>query len=781
MLANLPPLLAFGFASPLLAWGALLGAIPIVLHLLHKRRHRETTWAAMRFLLAAIQRNQRRIRLEQLLLLAVRVLILSLLALALAQPFAESFGKYYQAALPTHRIIVLDVSFSMGTTGSDGTRFERAKALARQIVEQSRQGDALNVLRICQSHPRTIVGQPAFQRQPVLSELEQLVLTDEPGELLSTLKELGDVLKRAPEVPRKEIIFVSDFQSATWGEAGGRGALRGELKRLSESAGIVLLDVGDEPDVNQAVVELSIAEPFVAVGKPMTLQATLRNFGPAAQPGQLVELYVDERVAETRKVDLPAGGPVRADFEYTFQSPGEHDIEVRLATDRLPIDNRRWLSVPVRDEAKVLLINGRPAGKPSERATWYLEKALSPSTDRQKWQGSIEARAINEGELSATDLAKYDAVFLCDMRLITDREANVLRTFVASGGGLVIFPAAQSQLDNYNQQLGPEGVDLLPGKLAGLANDVRSSDATFDFDMSDLSHPILRPFEGNPGTGLDSTLTFQYVKVVVPRDGTVRTALSYATGDPAIIERPIGRGRVVLFTTSPDVTWSTWAIQRSFPPIIHETVQHAIAGRWAERRRLVGESITRLIPQAPTGLTVTVKGPEGRSRLATLTEEKNLTTITFDATDRAGLYDMTTSAPLTLAETYAVNVDPRESDPARMSPGELREDLLAGVDFEHRTDWEDTGADGAVGSPSQRGGITRSLLLICLGLLFIEPLLAWNFAIGAGVLVLAIGVLAARGALSWSPLGGGILLAILLLTIAAGFVRQRRPANPARI
>ena len=356
----------------------------------------------------------------------------------------------------------------------------------------------------------------------------------------------------------------------------------------------------------------------------------------------------------------------------------------------------------------------------------------------------------------------------------------MLRTFVASGGGLVIFPAAQSQLDNYNQQLGPEGVDLLPGKLAGLASDVRSSDATFDFDMSDLSHPILRPFEGNPGTGLDSTLTFQYVKVVVPRDGTVRTALSFATGDPAIIERPIGRGRVVLFTTSPDVTWSTWAIQRSFPPIIHETVQHAIAGRWAERRRMVGESITRLIPQAPTGLTVTVKGPEGRSRLATLTEEKNLTTITFDATDRAGLYDMTTSAPLTLAETYAVNVDPRESDPARMSPGELREDLLAGVDFEHRTDWEDTGADGAVGSPSQRGGITRSLLLICLGLLFIEPLLAWNFAIGAGVLVLAIGVLAARGALSWSPLGGGILLAIVLLSFAAVFVRRRNVANAAR-
>lgn len=775
MLSPATPLLAFGFASPLLLWGALLGGIPIVLHLLHRRRHREMTWAAMRFLLAAIERNQRRIRLEQLLLLAVRVLILSLLGLALAQPFAESFGRYYQAAVPTHRILVIDASFSMGTAGEDGNRFERAKALATRIVEGARQGDAINVLRICQSHPRTVVGQPAFQKQPVLSELEQVVLTDEPGDLLTTLKETADVLTRAPEVPRKEVFFLSDFQAATWGgnADAGRGTVRAALKKISESAEIVLLDVGDEPDANAAVVDWALAEPFASVGKPVSLQATLRNFGPAALPGQLVELYVDDRMAESRKVDLPAGGPVRADFEYAFQLPGEHDVELRLAADRLPIDNRRWLSIPVRDETDVLLVNGRAAGKPSEAATWYLEKALAPSTERQKWQGAMQPKTIGEGELAATDLTKYDAAFLCDMRLITDREANVLRTFVAAGGGLLLCPGGQSQLDNYNQLLGPDGVDLLPGKLTTLVGDAKSPVDAFPFDTGDLSHPVMRPFEGNPGTGLDSTLTFQYLKVDVPKDGSARTILKFATGDPAVVERTVGRGRVLLFTTSTDVSWSSWAIQRSFPPVIHEAIQHAVAGRWAERRRLVGEPISRLIPLAPTGLTVGVKCPDGRTRPASLTEERNLTTVSFDATDRAGLYDMTASSPTTLAETYAVNVDPRESDPARLTPNDLREDLLAGVNFEHRTDWSDTGADGPAGTPSQRGGLTRGLLLVCLALLFVEPLLAWNFGAGLTVLAVASAALLSRGALAWNPWIGAAVTAIFVLAAITAFFRLR--------
>ncbi len=116
-----------GFASLGMLWWGVLGGIPIVIHLLHKRKYRETTWAAMRFLIAAARKNSRRIRIEQLILLMVRVLILLLLVCALAQPYMTSFGTFFQADVPTHRIIVVDDSFSMGYQPTEFSRFDRAK------------------------------------------------------------------------------------------------------------------------------------------------------------------------------------------------------------------------------------------------------------------------------------------------------------------------------------------------------------------------------------------------------------------------------------------------------------------------------------------------------------------------------------------------------------------------------------------------------------------------------------------------------------------------------
>ena len=81
-------ILAFGFGSPLMLWGLAAGAIPIVIHLLHRRRFQTVPWAAMRFLLAATKKQSRRIKLEQLLLLLIRTLIILLVALALSRPIA---------------------------------------------------------------------------------------------------------------------------------------------------------------------------------------------------------------------------------------------------------------------------------------------------------------------------------------------------------------------------------------------------------------------------------------------------------------------------------------------------------------------------------------------------------------------------------------------------------------------------------------------------------------------------------------------------------------------
>src|SRR4249920_3347223 len=115
MVANLhDSVMAFGWASPALLWWLALAATPVIIHLLSKRRHRETEWAAMRFLLEAVRKNSRRLRIEQLVLLAVRASILILVVIALAQLLLEDLGGLFRPRLPAHKIIVIDASASMG-------------------------------------------------------------------------------------------------------------------------------------------------------------------------------------------------------------------------------------------------------------------------------------------------------------------------------------------------------------------------------------------------------------------------------------------------------------------------------------------------------------------------------------------------------------------------------------------------------------------------------------------------------------------------------------------
>ena len=123
------PQLAFAFGSPFMLWGLAAGGIPILIHLLHRRRFQTVQWAAMRFLLAATRKQSRRLRLEQLLLLAIRTLVVMLIAMALSRPTAESLGEYFQSAGPKHRIVVIDATFSMGYAPTGRTRFDRAKDL----------------------------------------------------------------------------------------------------------------------------------------------------------------------------------------------------------------------------------------------------------------------------------------------------------------------------------------------------------------------------------------------------------------------------------------------------------------------------------------------------------------------------------------------------------------------------------------------------------------------------------------------------------------------------
>lgn len=732
---------AVDFASPWMLAGLALAAIPVLLHLFYQRRYRETEWAAMRFLLAAARKNSRRMRLEQLLLLAVRTLVFVCLVLALARPFMAALGRSAVPDIPTHRIIVLDASLSMGAQPDEITRFERGKQLARQIVAAARPGDALNLVRIAETTSPAVIRRPTFRRDQVETELDRVQLTQEWGDLSAALRVVEELVRGTQEISRKEVYLISDFQRSGWSDAaGGRAAVRQLFDRISQRAEVLLLDVGQPRTPNVAVTRFSPvsagslgggADRAVLVGRPVFLQAVLRNFGDEPISRQRVELHAGGRLVQTRIVDLPAGTETSVDFEYTFSgdvdrpAPFDATLEVRLPDDFLPADNRRWLVLPVRERLDVLLVDGKPSGREMWGGTDHLKLALAPGLSEDRWTGTIRPHVISDGELAGADLSRYDCVFLCNVRLFTPAEAAQLTAYCQAGGVVVISLGEQVRTDNYNQVLYRDGAGILPARL-GAVQGGATGDAAYEFDSRQYQHPLVAAFRGNPNAGLESTRTFTYVKAVLPADSDAKVALWYSSGDPAIIEAAAGRGRCILVTTAFDRNWGTWVVWPSFPPMMHELVYFAASADARRRNLEVGDLITERVAARAAALTADVVGPDGMARPVPLDDEAGTSRLMYEGTGAPGVYTVRFQPPPSRELLFAVNVDPRESDLAKMSESELHVDWLAGIDFAYRTNWTDRPRDAetAVGA---RSSVSRLLLWTALLLLYVEQAMAWRF------------------------------------------------------
>src|SRR5262245_42945061 len=203
-------MIAVFFSTPLAAAAtiAAVASVPIIIHLLNRRRHRVVEWAAMRFLLAARRQNVRRLRIEQWLLLAIRCAIIVLLAVALAAvtPWAESL---WQRLMPgggiaapivsgrTHKVLILDGTLSMTVRGADGTHFDRARRLAAELVRSSARGDGFSVILVGTPIEAVIPG-PAEDAAKVEHEINGLRCSHGASDLAVALNLAEELIRRAP-------------------------------------------------------------------------------------------------------------------------------------------------------------------------------------------------------------------------------------------------------------------------------------------------------------------------------------------------------------------------------------------------------------------------------------------------------------------------------------------------------------------------------------------------------------------------------------------------------
>lgn len=723
-------LFAFGFGTPLMLGWLAAAAAPILIHLWNKRRYREVSWAAIEYLLSAMRKNSRRMRLEQWLLLLVRTLIVALLVLAVAQPFLEQLGLNFVPGERTLKVLVIDGSYSMGYKPTDKSRFERAKQLAAQIVEESSQGDAFTLLLMA-SPPSVIVGSPAVEPRDFLEEIENLKLPHGGGDLPATLVLVEQVLKSAEHsgLARKEVYFLTDLGRNSWVpdlKEAEANDYRGRIARLSQEASLVVVDLGQSGGENLAVTSIAANEPCATTMREVTFSAQVRNFGTQPRHHHLVEFHVDGRRIKEAYVDVAAGEQSPISFSHRFDAPGDHAVEVRLGPDFLDIDNHRWLSVPVKDHLRVLCVNGKPAAGAMSGAADYVALALNPDAGDVSVPSIVEPEIIPESALLERDLTRYDCIFLCNVAQFTSHEARVLEGVLKRGGGLVFFLGDQVLPDRYNRELaGEQGVRVLPARLTELVSEAQYH---YRFDPLNYSHPLLGVFQGREQSGLLSTPVYKYYRLALEPKSQARVALAFDGGDPAIVEEKIHEGRSILVATEGSLSsidpatrnpWTTMPTWPSFVPLVQEILALAVRGQMAEHNVQVGQAIGDSLQAMANRPAVSVTTPAGAREEVRMALDSQVSRWSYADTQQSGVYRVELGAPVSRDEAFAVNVDTSESDLTKLPPEELPKEFTA----HKRANLDETDSP----SISHRSGLHKSLLYVVLGLLFMEVLLAWRF------------------------------------------------------
>jgi hypothetical protein len=779
-MANTLLLQVLPFVHPGLAWAALAtGVIPILVHLINRRRYRRMPWAAMSFLIAANRRSAKRMRLEQLLLMAVRIAVVLLAGLAVARPYLPDSRLAGLGSSRVHRILLLDNSLSMQAKRPDGrTRFDAAGAAANRLIASFPPTDGISIVTLADPS-QAVIAHAAYDRRFVKDQVAAMEPTQRGTDLVGALNSALRIVRESDAPVGNRVVYViSDFPVSLWqsdspqnptAAARKAGELADALGHPATNLNFVRVDPGTGENV--AVAGVSPETPLIGLNVPARFAIEVTNFGPTSVRGLTLQSRLDGQIV--RRVSLPTLAPgetTAASVSTEFSAPGTKMIEARLSTsteDTLAADDVRNLSIEVRESTPVLLVDGRPGPRLLEGQAGYLATALAPTppsppfargggTDAaalhptpasvrspginagvlRGWRRAalVEPKIISEPELGGEALSHYDVVALCNVPHLSYEKWADLESFVSAGGGLLVCLGDLVSADNYNRFGFAEGKGLLPGRIGRPTESLANAAERLGIKLDARPHAIFADFAGHPTSGLFLARVDRYLPISLdPQRGEV--ILRYTNDAPAMLSASFGSGRVMVWTTTANMEWNNLPGKGDYVAVMLGAVA-SLAPRHGEHRNLtVGDTLRE--PLSPAESSMTLRMTAGSS------PAPEPSVVPFVASPLVGDAEQPLAASALLAaefgpveaaqvltlsiggstRLFAVNTDRGESD-LRAADGAA---LVAAAGRPINLMTEDEGAEASVAGRSAE--LSSMLFLVLLALLLGEPWLARWFGI----------------------------------------------------
>ena len=682
------------FLVPAFLAGLAALVVPIVIHLTRRQKTQPVAFPSLMFVRQIPFRSERRRRIRNWLLFAIRCAVLVLLAAAFARPFLDRTDDAAAAALLGSRemTILLDRSYSMAYAD----RWERAREAARATINDLG-SDTRATLILFDAGAETVTeatGDPAR----LLAALNRAEIGSAATRYAPALKLAGGILG-VSDRPRREVVLISDFQRTGW---DGEAAVR-----LPPGTVLSPVAITDASTTNASVTGVSFARENVSGRERVRASARLVNTGDETVRDLPVTLELDGREVQTRPVTLEPNSAANVEFGAVPLAGEEVRGAVHIPDDNLLPDNTFRFVLSPTQGIGVLVVDATGVG---ERASLYLRQALALGEDP-----GFRVERENASQFGAGDLAGRSVVILNDAAFPPGEAGIALKSFVEDGGGLVVVLGERSAPDNWQGA----GAELLPASFGAPLDRIDAGGVTLG--TLDYSHPVWELFSAPRSGDFAPARFFRYREMSIDGEG-VGVLARFSDGAVALAEHRVGEGRVLVWTSTLDSFWNDLALQPVFLPFVHQLVRYA-SGYAEQRTAFTAGQVLRL----PSGSDDLALAPSG-ARIP-LQEDGTLLKL-----DEQGFYEIRREQSADPEPgVIAVNPDPAESDLRSFDPAELvlsvapeasREGLVAGG----------SGAAGLLAPEDRerRQGIWWYLLAGVFLLLFAEGVLANRFPRAGG-------------------------------------------------
>ncbi|HEX2933121.1 MAG TPA: BatA domain-containing protein [Candidatus Binatia bacterium] len=650
------------FLYPAFLFGLLAASLPILIHLLNRRKLKRVQFPAVRFILLSQKRISRSYRLRHWILLALRTTAVLFLALLLANPIFQTGAGLFAGGGPVALVVLLDNSLSMTWSGdSDG--FKQAKEAARLLISAMNEGDRGALI------PTNIEGKEPFrlkgQKDVLLKELDGIEIADGTANFSAALTKAYELLQEP--AGQKEIRIITDMRLTGWDQFS-----MAALKQVDPSIPLKLIRVGrKERPLNASVRAIRLASQGVGVNLPLQIEATVANFGDGEIKDVLVQLSIDGQNREQKLAAVPPRGETSVTFLTRLSQAGAHFGQVTLKKDGLAGNPTANFALDAQDHLKVLLVDGDPQTSLVQSETFFVSRALNPAGERDS--SLFLPTVILADGLNGATLDNYQVVILCNVAQISDAVAAKIQNFLRQGGGLLIFGGDKFQPEIYGQKL-PQVVpaQLRDKKLGMEANGDK-------IEKFDLAHPALQILSDSTLLeSLKSARVWGYTRGAQPA-GSVLMAL--ANGDPLLIEQKVGAGKALLFTSSADRDWNDLPVKTIYLPLVQALTQYLAGGKRGalDTGIVVGSAKELSLPPTYVGKLIRVTKPSKQTAEIGITAEKDHAAATIEGNDRAGIYRLALPAGSEkesgIPQLYAVNAPFLESRLDEISAAELQTKL----------------------------------------------------------------------------------------------------------